>query len=81
LLNVELSKQQQSSDWGADSLSDEQLKYAASDVLHLHQLRAKLDIMLAREGRSEAAQACFDFLPTRAALDLEGWPELDIFAH
>jgi len=81
LLNVELSKQQQSSDWGADELTEEQLKYAASDVLHLHQLRARLDMMLAREGRTEAAQACFDFLPTRAVLDLEGWPELDIFAH
>jgi ribonuclease D len=81
LLNVELSKQQQSSDWGADELTEEQLKYAASDVLYLHQLRAKLDVMLAREGRTEAAQACFKFLPTRAVLDLEGWPELDIFAH
>ena len=81
LLNVELSKQQQSSDWGADTLTDEQLKYAASDVLYLHQLRAKLDVMLAREGRTGTARACFDFLPTRAALDLEGWPELDIFAH
>jgi ribonuclease D len=81
LLNVEMSKQQQSSDWGADVLSDEQMKYAASDVLHLHQLRAKLDIMLAREGRAAVAQACFDFLPTRARLDLQGWPEIDIFAH
>jgi ribonuclease D len=81
LLNVELSKQQQSSDWGADELTEEQLKYAASDVLYLHQLRARLDTMLAREGRTGTAQACFDFLPTRAVLDLEGWPELDIFAH
>jgi ribonuclease D len=81
LLNVELSKQQQSSDWGADILTEEQQKYAASDVLHLHQLRARLDMMLAREGRVQTAQACFDFLPTRAVLDLEGWPELDIFAH
>jgi ribonuclease D len=81
LLNVELSKQQQSSDWGADELSEEQLKYAASDVLYLHQLREKLDVMIAREGRTAIAQACFDFLPTRATLDLEGWPELDIFAH
>ena len=81
LLNVELSKQQQSSDWGAEDLTEEQLKYAASDVLYLHQLRAKLDTMLAREGRTGTAQACFDFLPTRAVLDLEGWPELDIFAH
>jgi ribonuclease D len=81
LLNIELSKQQQSSDWGAEALTEEQLKYAASDVLYLHQLRAKLDVMLAREGRVVAAQACFEFLPTRAALDLDGWPELDIFAH
>ncbi len=81
LLNVELSKQQQSSDWGADSLNDEQLKYAASDVLYLHEMKAKLDVMLAREGRTELAQACFDFLPSRALLDLAGWPEADIFAH
>jgi ribonuclease D len=81
LLNVELSKQQQSSDWGAEELTEEQLKYAASDVFYLHQLRAKLDIMLAREGRVATAQACFDFLPTRAVLDLQGWPEIDIFAH
>ena len=81
LLGVDLSKQQQSSDWGADELTEEQLKYAASDVLYLHQLRARLDTMLAREGRTGTAQACFDFLPTRAVLDLEGWPELDIFAH
>ena len=81
LLGVDLSKQQQSSDWGAAELTDEQLRYAASDVLHLHALRAKLDIMLAREGRSAIAAACFEFLPTRALLDLAGWPEDDIFAH
>jgi ribonuclease D len=81
LLNVELSKEQQSSDWGAAELSQAQLKYAASDVLHLHALRAKLDEMLAREGRRELAEACFRFLPTRAQLDLSGWPEEDIFAH
>jgi ribonuclease D len=81
LLGVDLSKQQQSSDWGADELTDEQLRYAASDVLHLHQLRQRLDAMLAREGRTELAQSCFRFLPTRAALDLAGWPEEDIFAH
>src|SRR5919109_817808 len=73
VLNVDLSKQQQSSDWGADSLSEAQLAYAASDVLHLHALREKLDAMLAREGRTAMAQACFDFLPTRARLDLGGW--------
>ncbi|HYX02875.1 MAG TPA: ribonuclease H-like domain-containing protein [Reyranella sp.] len=81
LLGIELSKQQQSSDWGADSLSDEQLAYAASDVLHLHALKAKLDALLAREGRSELAKAAFQFLPTRARLDLAGWPETDIFEH
>jgi ribonuclease D len=81
LIGVELSKQQQSSDWGAADFTDAQLAYAASDVLHLHQLRAKLDTMLAREGRTEMAKACFAFLPTRAALDLAGWPEEDIFAH
>ncbi len=81
LLGVDLSKQQQSSDWGAAELSDEQLRYAASDVLHLHALRAKLDVMLAREGRSAIAAACFEFLPTRALLDLAGWPEEDIFTH
>jgi ribonuclease D len=81
LLNVDLSKQQQSSDWGADQLSEEQQHYAGSDVLHLHQLKARLDAMLAREGRADLAQACFDFLPARALLDLEGWPEFDIFAH
>lgn len=81
LLNVDVSKQQQSSDWGAEDLTDAQLDYAASDVLHLHQLREALNIRLAREGRMELAQACFDFLPTRAKLDLEGWPEIDIFSH
>jgi ribonuclease D len=81
LLGIDLSKQQQSSDWGAAELTDEQLRYAASDVLHLHALRAKLDVMLAREGRSALAAACFEFLPTRALLDLAGWPEEDIFAH
>ncbi len=81
LLGIELSKQQQSSDWGADALSDAQLTYAASDVLHLHALKAKLDVMLAREARTAMAQACFDFLPTRARLDLAGWGETDIFAH
>lgn len=81
LLNVDLSKQQQSSDWGADELSDAQRVYAASDVLYLHELKARLDIMLAREGRTAIAQACFDFLPTRARLDLAGWSEEDIFAH
>ncbi|MCW1954370.1 MAG: ribonuclease D [Roseobacter sp.] len=81
LLNEDISKQQQSSDWGADTLTKAQIDYAASDVLHLHKLREKLDVMLAREGRDELAQACFRFLPTRALLDLEGWPETDIFAH
>ncbi|CAD5295766.1 Ribonuclease D [Bosea sp. 62] len=81
LLGVELSKQQQSSDWGADTLTEAQLGYAASDVLHLHALKAKLDVMLEREGRAHLAKACFDFLPARAELDLAGWPEVDIFAH
>jgi ribonuclease D len=81
ILGVELSKQQQSSDWGAAELSSEQLNYAASDVLYLHALRDRLDAMLKREGRAHLAQACFEFLPTRAELDLEGWPEMDIFAH
>jgi ribonuclease D len=81
LLGVDLSKQQQTSDWGADTLSEEQLNYAASDVLHLHALKAKLDSLLAREGRTELAQAAFRFLPTRARLDLAGWPEIDIFEH
>ncbi len=81
LIGVDLSKQQQSSDWGADELSEAQINYAASDVLYLHALREKLEEMLEREGRTDLAAACFDFLPTRAALDLEGWPEIDIFAH
>jgi ribonuclease D len=81
VLGITLNKEQQSSDWGADELSEAQLSYAASDVLHLHDLRRELDILLAREGRTELAQACFDFLPSRAALDLAGWPEVDIFAH
>lgn len=81
LLAVDLSKQQQSSDWGAAELSDAQLQYAASDVLHLHALRDKLAAMLEREGRTALAQACFDFIPTRAALDIAGWADVDIFAH
>lgn len=81
VLNIDLSKQQQSSDWGSDSLTEPQLAYAASDVLHLHGLRERLDAMLVREGRYQLAQACFDFLPTRALLDLQGWEEEDIFAH
>ena len=81
VLNIELSKQQQSSDWGAQGLSEAQLAYAASDVLHLHALRERLDAMLAREGRIELAKACFEFLPARARLDLGGWEAEDIFAH
>ena len=81
LIGVEISKQEQSSDWGAPKLTEAQQKYAASDVLYLHQLRAVLDGMLLREGRMALAQACFDFLPARADLDLAGWPEEDIFAH
>ena len=81
VLNIDMSKQQQSSDWGTQALSDAQLAYAASDVLHLHALRERLDAMLLREGRSELARACFDFLPTRARLDLQGWENEDIFAH
>ena len=81
LLGVDLSKAQQSSDWGADKLSPEQLAYAASDVLGLHALRTRLDAMLVREGRMELAQACFDFLPWRARLDVAGWEDVDIFAH
>lgn len=81
LTGVEISKQQQSSDWGAAQLSDAQLAYAASDVLHLHAIKAKLDLMLAREGRTELAEACFRFLPSRALLDLAGWDNNDIFAH
>lgn len=81
ILNIDLSKQQQSSDWGSDSLSEAQLAYAASDVLHLHALKEKLDAMLRRENREALAQACFNFLPSRAALDLNGWEAEDIFAH
>lgn len=81
ILGFELSKQQQSSDWGAPTLSDAQIDYAAADVLYLHALRERLDAMLAREGRTALAAACFGFLPARAALDLEGWAETDIFAH
>ncbi len=81
LLGVDLSKQQQTSDWGADALSEEQLAYAASDVLYLHALKAKLDALLQREGRSELAAAAFQFLPTRARLDVAGWPDVDIFEH
>lgn len=81
LLGVDISKQQQSSDWGAPELTKAQIDYAASDVLYLHRLRDALNIMLEREGRMEMAQACFDFLPMRAQLDLAGWPDADIFAH
>ncbi|WP_108258654.1 ribonuclease D [Mangrovicoccus ximenensis] len=81
LLGEDISKQQQSSDWGAETLTEAQVAYAASDVLYLHRLREKLDQRLAREGRTKLAQKCFDFLPTRALLDLEGWPDTDIFAH
>jgi len=81
LLSVDLDKQQQTTDWGADTLTPEQMDYAASDVLYLHQLRDVLNGMLAREGRTEMAQACFDFLPSRALLDLAGWEDTDIFAH
>ncbi|AHD11384.1 ribonuclease D [Phaeobacter gallaeciensis] len=81
LIGVDISKQQQMSDWGAAQLSDAQLDYAASDVLHLHRLRAALDKRLEREGRSDMARACFDFLPMRAKLDLAGWSDTDIFAH
>ncbi|MEQ8268544.1 MAG: ribonuclease H-like domain-containing protein [Parvibaculum sp.] len=81
LVNIDMSKQQQSSDWGAAKLTEAQLAYAASDVTHLHDIKSVLDGMLAREGRMELARACFAFLPVRAALDLAGWPEEDIFAH
>lgn len=81
LLGIDMSKAQQSSDWAAEHLSQAQLDYAASDVLHLHALKARLDAMLVREGRADLAQACFAFLPTRARLDLAGWEETDIFAH
>jgi ribonuclease D len=81
LLGLEMSKQQQSSDWGAEALSAAQIDYAASDVLHLHALKERLDARLAREERTALARSCFDFLPTRALLDLAGWPDTDIFAH
>lgn len=81
LLGLDISKQQQSSDWGAETLSEEQLSYAATDVLHLHALRERLEEMLVREGRAELAEACFEFLPARATLDLIGWEDEDIFAH
>jgi ribonuclease D len=81
LAGVDLSKAQQSSDWGAAELTPAQLEYAASDVLYLHAVKARLDEMLAREGRTELARQCFDFLPSRSALDLAGWDEMDIFAH
>jgi ribonuclease D len=81
LLGFDMSKVQQSSDWGAEKLSDEQVAYAASDVLHLHALKAKLDEILVREGRDQFARACFDFLPHRALLDVAGWEDVDIFAH
>jgi ribonuclease D len=81
LLNIDLSKQQQSSDWGAEQLSDAQVNYAATDVLHLHALKEKLDAMLAREGRTDLAAACFRFLPDRVRLDLAGWAAEDIFSH
>ena len=81
LLGIDISKQQQSSDWGSDTLTRAQMDYAASDVLHLHDLKRHLDLMLLREGRGELARACFEFLPTRVALDLAGWPDTDIFAH
>jgi ribonuclease D len=81
LAGIDMSKAQQSSDWGAAVLSQAQLDYAASDVLYLHAIKAKLDLMLEREGRAELARACFDFLPTRSRLDLAGWDEIDIFAH
>ena len=81
LLGIDVSKQQQSSDWGSPTLTAEQLRYAASDVLHLHALRARLDAILVREGRDGLARACFEFLPHRVLLDLDGWAEQDIFAH
>ena len=81
LLDIDISKQQQSSDWGSETLTDAQLEYAASDVLYLHKLKDELDLRLKREGRLNLAKSCFDFLPTRARLDLSGWPETDIFAH
>jgi ribonuclease D len=81
MLGIDISKQQQSSDWGSPILSDAQKQYAAHDVIYLHELKSRLDQMLRREGRQALAQSCFDFLAVRAALDLEGWAEEDIFAH
>ncbi len=81
MVGIDISKHQQQSDWGAPQLTEAQLDYAASDVLYLHELKAAFDVLLAREGRTELAQSCFDFLPTRARLDLTGWPDIDIFAH
>jgi ribonuclease D len=81
LLGIELSKQQQSSDWGAETLTEAQIAYAASDVLHLHALKRELDRMLVREGREDLARACFEFLPARVELDLRGWADIDPFAH
>ena len=81
LLGIDISKAQQSSDWGASQLSEDQVAYAASDVLHLHQLKARLDDMLMREGRDQLARAAFDFLPHRALMDVAGWEDVDIFAH
>ena len=81
LIGKDISKQQQSSDWGAPELTNEQKEYAANDVLYLHALRDKLEVLLAREGRTELARACFNFLPARAILDIAGWEEIDIFAH
>lgn len=81
LIGVDLDKQQQTTDWGADTLTQEQMNYAASDVLHLHRMKGVLDTMLVREGRMHLAQACFDFLPSRALLDIAGWDEEDIFSH
>ena len=81
VLDTDISKQQQSSDWGSEILTDAQLEYAASDVLYLHRLKDELDLRLKREGRLDLAKSCFDFLPTRAKLDLSGWPDTDIFAH
>jgi ribonuclease D len=81
LLNIDISKLQQSSDWGADRLTEAQIAYAASDVLYLHRLKSALTVMLEREGRTELARAAFEFLPMRAQLDLDGWPDVDIFSH
>ena len=81
LLDTDISKQQQSSDWGSNTLSKAQIEYAASDVLFLHKLKDILDQKIKREGRIKIAQSCFDFLPVRAQLDIEGWPETDVFAH